>query len=77
MVYLVGGEKGGVGKTTTAINFAIYLSQEKDRDVLFVDADAQASAAEFMGWRAEHTQAMAALRSIAPEISSLSRCLWI
>ena len=56
MVYLVGGEKGGVGKTTTAINLAIYLSQEKNRDVLFVDADAQASASEFMAWRAEHTQ---------------------
>lgn len=55
MVYLIGGLKGGVGKTTTAINLAIYLSGQ-GRDVLFVDADAQASAAEFMGWRSEHTQ---------------------
>ena len=54
MVYLIGGLKGGVGKTTTAINLAIYLSGQ-GRDVLFVDADAQASASEFMGWRSEHT----------------------
>ena len=56
MVYLVGGLKGGVGKTTTAINLALYLSGENGRDVLFVDADEQASAGEFMAWRSEHTK---------------------
>jgi chromosome partitioning protein len=43
MIVLVGGEKGGVGKTTLAVNLA-GMRAHAGRDVLLVDADKQASA---------------------------------
>lgn len=52
MVITVASEKGGVGKTTLAVQFAIMLAQQK-HDVLLVDADPQRSALEVAGVRAE------------------------
>ena len=43
MIVLVGGEKGGVGKTTLAVNLAAMRSHA-GHDVLLIDADKQASA---------------------------------
>lgn len=43
MIVLIGGEKGGTGKTTLATNLATLLALA-GRDVLLVDSDAQASA---------------------------------
>ena len=43
MIVLVGGEKGGVGKTTLAVNLAAMRARAQ-HDVLLVDADKQASA---------------------------------
>ena len=40
MIYLVGSYKGGSGKTTTATNLAVFLSQ-LGRKVLLVDGDEQ------------------------------------
>ena len=37
MLVLVGGEKGGVGKTTLALNLAAMRARA-GKDVLFVDA---------------------------------------
>ena len=45
MIYTTGGIKGGCGKTTIAINLAIFLS--KTSDVLLVDADEQETSTEF------------------------------
>lgn len=52
MIVLVGGEKGGVGKTTLAINLAAQRTMV-GHDVLLVDADKQASANLWAGIREE------------------------
>ncbi len=43
MILLIGGEKGGTGKTTIAVNLAAIRAQQ-GRDVLLVDTDQQGSA---------------------------------
>lgn len=48
MIVLLGGEKGGTGKTTLAINLAVLRILE-GHDVLLLDADVQGSASF---WRA-------------------------
>lgn len=51
MIILFGGEKGGTGKTTMAINMAVLRAID-GRDVLLVDADKQGSAAQWASTRA-------------------------
>lgn len=46
MIFVSGGIKGGVGKTTLATNIAILFAAE-GRDVLLVDADDQETASDF------------------------------
>ena len=52
MILTVGNVKGGVGKTTLAINIAITRALA-GRDVLLVDGDEQGTAAAFTALRAE------------------------
>jgi chromosome partitioning protein len=43
MILLIGGEKGGTGKTTLALNLAVLRALD-NKDVLFLDTDRQGSA---------------------------------
>jgi chromosome partitioning protein len=52
MITVVGGTKGGSGKSTVATNLAVMLSAA-GRDVLLVDADDQETATDFTNLRNE------------------------
>ncbi len=52
MILAIGNVKGGVGKTTIAVNLAIALTRAK-RDVLLVDGDEQGTAMAFTELRSE------------------------
>ncbi|MHA4894973.1 AAA family ATPase [Pedobacter sp. PWIIR3] len=51
MIYVFGGIKGGVGKTTVAVNFIQYLAEQHKRDILLIDADDQETATDYTAWR--------------------------
>lgn len=51
-IVLIGGEKGGSGKSTTATNLAVALTME-GLDVMLLDADKQATATKFIARRNE------------------------
>ncbi|EPL8679534.1 division plane positioning ATPase MipZ [Klebsiella michiganensis] len=52
MITIIGSNKGGGGKSTTAINVAVGLAL-RNHDVCLVDADKQRSAAQWMAEREE------------------------
>jgi len=55
MIVLVGGEKGGTGKTTLATNLAAMRASQ-NRDVLLVDTDPQGSASLWAAIRVENPE---------------------
>ena len=52
MIILIGGEKGGTGKSTIATNLAAWLANQ-NRDTIVVDADRQATASNWVDRRNE------------------------
>ena len=52
MILTVANTKGGVGKTTLAVNLAI-AAVRAGRDVLLIDGDDQATALTFTNFRSE------------------------
>jgi chromosome partitioning protein len=63
MVIVVGGIKGGSGKTTVAANLAI-MRAAAGRDVLLIDADRQGTAMDFSALRAQSRAGAAPYTSI-------------
>ena len=78
MITVVGGTKGGTGKSTVATNLAVMLAGQ-GRDVLLVDADRQESATLFTHMRnqtrpggAGYTCVALAGRAVATEVRRLA-----
>jgi chromosome partitioning protein len=69
-VYALANQKGGVGKTTTAVNLAACLAEAGER-TLVVDLDPQANATSGLGERANGTSSLDLLDGIA--LSKLAR----
>lgn len=53
MIVAVANTKGGTGKTTTAVQLALYRKVVKNRDVWLVDGDEQETALTAMGIRVD------------------------
>ncbi len=51
--------KGGVAKTTTAVNMATILAERHGKKVLVIDADPQANATQFFGLKGEDCNTIA------------------
>lgn len=64
MILLVGGEKGGTGKTTVAVNLAAMRARE-GRDVLLVDTDPQGSSSYWTQVRNE--------AGMSPRVASIQK----
>ncbi|MHB1692457.1 MAG: ParA family protein, partial [bacterium] len=58
MVIVIMNQKGGVGKTTTAVNLAVALKRNYER-ILLVDMDPQANAGTHLGIRADENNSIA------------------
>lgn len=65
-VFLFGHRKGGVAKTTNAVNFAVWLAHE-GCDVILVDADSQQSA---KSWADRRDESIAGGMSIPPVLTT-------
>ncbi|WP_025821969.1 AAA family ATPase [Shewanella marina] len=56
MIILIGGEKGGSGKSCLAQNMAVFLTDECNANVIIVDCDPQRSTSDWAYCRARNKQ---------------------
>ncbi len=63
MILLVGGEKGGSGKSCLAQNLAVYMKIVANRDVLLLDADPQGTTTDWAQERDEN-EGLASIASV-------------
>lgn len=56
MIITFCNNKGGVGKSTTAVHFAYWLEAFKDKRISFIDSDAQRSSKEWIELLSENTE---------------------
>lgn len=63
MILLVGGQKGGAGKTTVATNIACYL-KHLGKDVILVDSDKQNSTTSWVQYRLENEEKLFNIPSV-------------
>jgi chromosome partitioning protein len=75
MIITVGHDKGGVGKTATATNLAVWFAHRGD-DVLLLDADRQGASAHWAAKRNENPRLPAvkyaqALNNVAPVLRDM------
>ena len=69
-VICVTNQKGGVGKTTTAVNVAFFLAKEKNR-VLLVDLDPQGNATSGLGFDKEELVSGASMTEVMLEEATM------
>lgn len=72
---VVSCQKGGVGKTTTALNLGAYLASRKKR-VLFVDLDLQGNLTDTMGATMGGPSSMELLTGKMPAAETVQRAGW-
>ena len=56
MIVLVGGEKGGSGKSCLAQNLAVYFRTHYNGEVLLVDCDPQRTTSDWIQERKDNTE---------------------
>jgi len=69
--------KGGVGKTTTAVNMAAILARDHKAKVLLIDADSQCNTTEFFGADPKGGNLADILRQKGPsDLTYAQTCIW-